>query len=508
MFKKVLVANRGEIAVRVMRTLREMGIETVAVFSEPDRESLHVRYADEAYCVGPASSNESYLVIEKILAVAKESGAEAIHPGFGFLSENSAFSKACEDAGITFIGPKPYAIEAMGEKTRARKLMVEAGVPLVPGTKSAIEDPEEALTVAKDMGFPVLVKASAGGGGKGMRRVDAAEDFVESFKGARREALAAFGNGDVYVEKYVVHPKHVEFQVLADGHGNVIHVMERDCSVQRRHQKITEETPCPTLLPETREKMGAVAVAAAKAVDYIGAGTVEFLLDVDQNFYFLEMNTRLQVEHPITEMVTGIDLVRWQVRIANGEKLTIEQEDVQARGHAMECRVYAEDPENNFMPSPGLITYLRSPSGPWVREDSGVYSGSTVPVHYDPMIAKLVVWGEDRDHAIGRMRRALSEYVISGITTNVAFHQEVLEHPDFCGGKYDTEFVPTMMKDRDTTPDAHNEMLAELAAVITHHIQDEEVAQKGGLTPGAGTQPTQSRTSGWKELGRFAQLRR
>ncbi len=507
MFEKVLVANRGEIAVRVMRTLREMGISTVAVYSEPDRESLHVRYADEAYCVGPAASAESYLVIDKILEVARESGAEAIHPGFGFLSENAEFSQACEDAGITFIGPRPYAIEAMGEKTRARSLMIEAGVPLVPGTKSAIEDPEAALDVARDMGFPVLVKASAGGGGKGMRRVDAEEEFVEAFKGARREALAAFGNGDVYVEKYVVNPKHVEFQILADGHGNVIHVMERDCSVQRRHQKITEETPCPTILNETREKMGAVAVAAAEAVDYIGAGTVEFLLDVDQNFYFLEMNTRLQVEHPITEMVSGIDLVRWQVRIANGEELTLKQEDVRARGHAIECRVYAEDPENKFMPSPGLITYLHSPSGPWVREDSGVYSGATVPVHYDPMIAKLVVWGEDRDHAIGRMKRALAEYVVSGITTNIAFHQEVMDHPDFRSGQYDTEFVPDMMRDRDPAPDPQKVALAELAAVITHHMKDEDVVRKGGSNGQAHGGP-QRHVSGWKELGRFAQLRR
>lgn len=506
MFKKVLVANRGEIAVRVMRTLREMGIQTVGVFSEPDREALHVRYADEAYLVGPAASSESYLKIDTILDVARRSGADAIHPGFGFLSENAAFSKACEDAGIVFIGPRPHAIEAMGEKTRARRLMAEAGVPLVPGTKSAIVDPEEALNVARDMGFPVLLKAAAGGGGKGMRRVEDAESFVAAFEGARREAINAFGNGDVYVEKYVVNPKHVEFQVLADGHGNVVHVFERDCSVQRRHQKIIEETPCSTLLPETREAMGKVATQAARAVDYIGAGTVEFLLDVDQNFYFLEMNTRLQVEHPITEMVTGIDLVRWQVRIAAGEELSLKQSDIVSRGHAVECRIYAEDSANNFMPSPGLITHLHAPSGPWVRVDSGVYGGATVPVHYDPMISKLVVWGEDRAHAIARMDRALSEYVVSGIKTNVAFHREVLKQPSFAKGDYDTEFVPNLMNERDPTPDAKKEALCELAAVLARHIRDEEVAREGGMNGAASG--GKRNVSGWKQLGRIRRLGR
>ena len=505
MFEKVLVANRGEIAVRVIRSLREMGIASVAVFSEADREALHVRLADEAYCVGPAASSESYLRIEKILDVVEESGAQAIHPGYGFLSENADFARACDEAGVVFIGPKPHAIEAMGEKTRARTLMEKAGVPLVPGTEDAIEDADEALEIAKDMGFPVLVKASAGGGGKGMRRVDRAEDFVSSFEGARREALSAFGNGDVFVEKYVVNPKHVEMQVLADGHGNVVHLFERDCSVQRRHQKIIEETPCPVLEDATREAMGEVAVKAAEAVDYVGAGTVEFLLDHEQNFYFLEMNTRLQVEHPITEMITGMDLVRWQVRIADGQELPFAQEDLSRRGHAIECRIYAEDPENNFMPAPGPISYLSGADGPGVREDSGVYSGATVPVHYDPMISKLVVWGEDREHALQRMRRALSEYTVSGIITNIAFHEEVLRHPEFVDGGYDTEFVPRLMTDREKPATEYDEV-AELAAVLAAHRRDEAIAEAGA---GAADKKASNGTgSGWKQYGRFRTLRR
>lgn len=504
MFKKVLVANRGEIAVRIMRTLREMGIRSVAVYSEADRESLHVRYADEAYCVGPAASAESYLRIDKILEVAKKSGAEAIHPGFGFLSERAPFATACQEAGVVFIGPKPHAIEAMGDKTHARTLMAKANVPLVPGTQAAIESAEEALKVALEMKFPVLIKAAAGGGGKGMRRVDHEKDFISSFEGAKREALSAFGNGDVYVEKYVLNPKHVEFQVLADSHGNCVHVFERDCSVQRRHQKITEETPCPTLLPETRRRMGAVAVAAAKAVDYVGAGTIEFLLDENQEFYFLEMNTRLQVEHPITEMISGLDLVRLQLKIANGEELPFTQDDLQARGHAIECRLYAEDPENNFMPSPGKLEYLSPPGGPWVREDTGVYSEATVPVHYDPMIAKLVVWGEDREHAIGRMKRALSEYVVAGIKTNLAYHMEVLDHPSFRKGNYSTDFVPAMMAGRIAPESAELNEIAELAAVIAQHRKDEALSKSGGA--GSSIHPT-GPSNAWKNYGRFQQLR-
>ncbi len=505
MFKKVMVANRGEIAVRVMRTLREMGIRTVAVYSEADREALHVRMADEAYCVGPAASAQSYLVVDKIIEVALAAGVDAIHPGYGFLSERAPFAIACEKAGITFIGPRPHAIEAMGSKTGARTLMQAAGVPLVPGTKEAIEEAAEALSIAQEMGFPVLIKASAGGGGKGMRRVDRTADFVAAFDGAKREALNSFGNGDVYVEKYVLNPKHVEFQVLADQHGNCVHVFERDCSVQRRHQKIIEETPCPTILAETREKMGAVAVAAAKAVDYVGAGTVEFLLDVDQNFYFLEMNTRLQVEHPITEMITGLDLVRWQVRIAAGEHLPFKQADITARGASMQCRIYAEDPENNFMPSPGTIEYLHSPAGPWVREDTGVYSGAVVPVHYDPMISKLIVWGEDREHARQRMKRALREYVISGIETNIAFHLEALDHPTFASGRYDTDFVPQMLEERDGPQIGRAREISRIVAVLARHIRDEQIAHAGGTNGVARAGSTSG--SGWKQAGRTRTLR-
>lgn len=504
MFKKVLVANRGEIAVRVMRTLKEMGIATVAVYSEADRRAFHVRIADEAYCVGPAASAESYLRIDKILDVAKKSGAEAIHPGYGFLSENSEFAQACEAAGIVFIGPKPYAIEMMGEKTRARNLMKDADVPLVPGTKDAIEDPAEALEIAKEMGFPVLIKAAAGGGGKGMRRVDDPSEFVAAFEGAKREALGAFANGDVYVEKYVLNPKHVEFQVLADTHGNVVHLFERDCSVQRRHQKIIEETPCPTLEEETRRRMGEVAIAAAKAVDYVGAGTVEFLLDVNQDFYFLEMNTRLQVEHPITEMITGLDLVRWQLKIANGEPLGFTQEDLTRKGASIECRIYAEDPDNKFMPSPGTITFMSVPSGPWVRDDSGVYPTAEVPVHYDPMIAKLIVWGEDREHAIQRMDRALCEYVVSGIETNVSFHSEVLKHEDFADGGYDTEFVPNMLKEREPAQSETFQLWSELAAVLTTHIRDEAIVASGGVN---GVNKKQNAMSPWKQAARAQMLR-
>ena len=506
MFKKVLIANRGEIAVRVMRSLREMGIATVAVYSEADRKALHVRMADEAYCVGPAPSAESYLRAEVILDVARKSGAEAIHPGYGFLSENADFARACEAAGITFIGPKPYAIEAMGEKTRARQLMEKAGVPLVPGTKDAVEDAAEALAIAEKMGFPVLVKASAGGGGKGMRRVDDPAEFVQSFEGARREALSAFGNGDVYVEKYVLNPRHVEIQVLADGHGNVVHLFERDCSVQRRHQKIIEETPCPVLKEETRQRMGQVACDAARAVDYIGAGTVEFLLDANGDFYFLEMNTRLQVEHPITEMITGLDLVRWQVHIAAGHPLDFEQSQVTRRGAAVECRIYAEDPENNFMPSPGPLHVLKTPSGPGVREDGGVYEGGEVTVHYDPMIAKLITWGEDRQHAIERMRRALSEYVVGGIATNIAFHREVLDHPDFVSGEYTTDFVPRWLKEREK-PVPRYQLDAELVAVLSAHRRDEALSQGAGVQGGAGAAKS-GPGSRWKELGRMRALGR
>ncbi|MBA2661620.1 MAG: acetyl-CoA carboxylase biotin carboxylase subunit [Bradymonadaceae bacterium] len=504
MFSKVLIANRGEIAVRIIRSLRELGIQSVAVYSEADRQALHVRMADEAYLVGAAPSAQSYLRAEVILEVAQKSGAEAIHPGYGFLSENATFAAQCAEAGIVFIGPTPSAIEAMGEKTHARQLMLEAGVPLVPGTQEPIEDVALIQRLAAEMGYPVLVKAAAGGGGKGMRRVERAEDLEAAFVGAKREALSAFGNGAVYLEKYVVNPKHVEIQVLADAHGNCVHLFERDCSVQRRHQKIIEETPCAVLTEEVRQQMGAVAVRAAQAVGYVGAGTLEFLLDADLNFYFLEMNTRLQVEHPITEMITGLDLVRWQLRIAAGERLPFSQADIVRRGAAIECRIYAEDPDNNFMPCPGELLKIKSPAGPWVREDSGVYSGATVSVHYDPMIAKLVVWGEDRSHAIARMRRALGEYVIDGITTNVAFHDEVLRSDQFVAGDYDTEFVPNMMKAREPARPAHRDT-SELAAVLAAHRRDEAIAGGAGSTNGVPVEGGVEK-SRWKSLGRYRQL--
>lgn len=503
MFSKVLVANRGEIAVRVIRALRELDITSVAIFSEADREALHVRLADEAYGVGPAASALSYLVIDKIIEVAKQSGAQAIHPGYGFLSENAAFARRCQDEGIVFIGPPDSAITSMGQKTQARQIMAAAGVPLVPGTKEPVVDAASALVFAEQAGFPVLIKAAAGGGGKGMRRVDDPDDFVAAFDGARREALSAFGDDTVYIEKYVVHPKHVEFQVLADTYGNVVHVFERECSVQRRHQKIIEETPSPVLLEDTRRRMGEVAVTAARTVGYVGAGTVEFLLDIDQNFYFLEMNTRLQVEHPITEMISGLDLVRWQIKIAAGHKLTLTQEDIKQRGHALECRIYAEDPNRNFMPSPGHITYMHEPTGPGVRVDSGVYSGATVPVHYDPMISKLTVWGEDREHAIGRMRRALREYVIAGIITNLAYHEELLSHPDFLDGSYNTEFVPDLMRDRQAPRPQHVEE-AELAAVLAAYSEEQSVVSKG---PVVSAQQKEGMDP-WKLLGRVEGQRR
>lgn len=504
MFDKVLVANRGEIAVRVMRSLAEMGIETVGVYSEADRESLHVRVADEAYHVGPPPSGESYLDIDRIIEVARESGADAIHPGYGFLSENPEFARALDEADIPFIGPLAKSIEAMGEKTRARTLMQEADVPVVPGTEEAIEDVDEAFEVAKEMGFPVLVKAAAGGGGKGMRRVDEAEEFEAAFNGARREAKSSFGNPSVYLEKYVVDPKHVEIQILIDEHGNGVHLFERECSVQRRHQKIIEETPCPVLPESTRQEMGQVAVRAGQAVDYVGAGTVEFLYDrtVDE-FYFLEMNTRLQVEHPITEFITGIDLVRWQVKVANNEPLGFDQSDLQRNGAAVECRIYAEDPEQNFMPTPGTIDDLHEPGGPGIRCDSGVYKGATIPIHYDPMVSKLVAWGEDRDHAIQRMRRALGEYIIGGLTTNLRFHEEVLTHPDFLDGTYNTEFIPDHMEDR-TPPENPHEDIAELSAVLAAHRRDEAKRQEGSTDSGGGA--GQSDGVGWKEAGRYRRL--
>ncbi len=441
MFKKVLIANRGEIAVRVIRACRELGVTTVAVYSDADREALHVRLADEAYRIGPPSSRESYLVVEKLLDVAKRSGAEAVHPGYGFLSERAHFAQACADAGLVFIGPSPTAIDAMGDKVAARSRMIAAQVPVVPGSGGTLDSEGEVVASALEIGFPVMLKAAAGGGGKGMRLVACEDEIRAAARAARSEAKSAFGDDRIYVERFVDSPRHVEVQVLGDRHGNVVHVYERECSIQRRHQKVIEESPSPALDQKTREAMGRVAVQAAKAVDYVGAGTIEFLVDPKRNFYFLEMNTRIQVEHPITEMVTGIDLVRTQIEVASGAPLPFRQEDVHQRGWAVECRIYAEDPENDFLPAPGRITRLREPGGLGVRNDTGVYEGVEVSIHYDPMISKLVAWGATRNEAIARMERALSEYVIHGPTTNIEFHRWILRHPRFRAGDFDTRFI-------------------------------------------------------------------
>jgi len=444
MFKKVLIANRGEIAVRVIRACRELGIASVAVFSDVDRAALHVSKADEAYAIGPAAARESYLNIEKIIAAARRSGAEAIHPGYGFLSENAKFARACGDAGIKFIGPPPTAMELMGSKTRARQAMQAAKVPFVPGSARGLSL-SEAEQMAADIGFPVMIKAAAGGGGKGMRLVRSASELKSAFETAQSEAQRAFNDSEVYLEKYIENPRHIEIQVLGDEHGNVVYLGERECSVQRRHQKVIEEAPSAVVDQDLRTRMGEVAVQAAKSAGYTNAGTVEFLVDADRNFYFLEMNTRLQVEHPVTELVTGLDLVHLQLRIASGEKLPFRQEDVAIRGHAMECRIYAEDPENNFFPSPGKITKLLQPSGPGIREDCGVYEGWTVPLDYDPMLSKLVAYAPDRNAAIARMRRALDEYFIGGIKTNLSLFRRILEHPDFIAARIDTGFLDRLL---------------------------------------------------------------
>ena len=441
MIKKVLVANRGEIAVRIIRSCREMGIPTVAVFSDADRTAMHVMYADEAYHIGPSPSVESYLNMDNIIAAAKQSGADAIHPGYGFLSENAGFSQRCRDEGICFIGPGPFAIAKMGDKITARKTMMDAGVPVVPGTPDKIESEEEALKVVQEIGLPVMIKASAGGGGKGMRLVKQQSEVRGALRAARSEARSAFGDGAVFIEKYIESPHHIEFQVLADRHGNAIHLFERECSVQRRHQKIIEETPSPILTPEKRREMGDYAVAAAKAVRYEGAGTIEFIVDKDLNYYFLEMNTRLQVEHPITERVTGVDLVKEQIHIANGLPLRLRQEELRQEGHAIECRVYAEDPEQNFMPAPGRVTHIAIPYGVGVRVDGYIYEGFEIPIYYDPLIAKLVVWGRDRREAIERTRRALQEFKITGVKNNLNFLERILLAKPFVDGDYTTHFI-------------------------------------------------------------------
>ncbi|TMQ23874.1 MAG: acetyl-CoA carboxylase biotin carboxylase subunit [Deltaproteobacteria bacterium] len=486
--RRVLVANRGEIAVRVMRTCKERGIETVAVFSDVDRRALHVQIADRAVGIGPAPAAQSYLSIDKILAACRATGADAVHPGYGFLSENEDFAEACAAAGVVFIGPSPDAMRRMGSKTEARKTVSAAGTPVVPGDNGPTGDgfptAEQAVVAARRIGFPVLIKAAAGGGGKGMRLVASEVEFAAAFDGARREASSAFGDGTVYLEKAIERPRHIEIQVFGDHHGNLVHLGERDCAIQRRHQKVIEESPSPVVSEALRARMGAAAIAAARAVSYVGAGTCEFLLGADGGFYFLEMNTRLQVEHPVTEMIYGLDLVAWQLDVAEGRPLPLGQHELDARrrGHAIECRVYAEDPVK-FLPSPGTITHLRVPDGPYVRNDAGCYEGAEIPVHYDPMIGKLVVWGEDRPRALARMRRALDEYQVLGIETNLAFQRRCLRQTAFAAGDYDTGFIARHA--RELTPGAGEPELT--AAVIAAALDAMATAAPAAASDGAAT---------------------
>lgn len=502
MFKKVLVANRGEIAVRIIRACRELGVETVAVYSEADRSALHVRYADEAYLLGPAPSRESYLRADKIIDIARKCGADAIHPGYGFLAERDDFAEACENAGIVFIGPKPSSIAAMGDKAKARATVIKAGVPVVPGTEGmGSMTNEELLAAAPQIGFPLLVKATAGGGGKGMREVKSLEEMPALLQSARREAESSFGNGNVYLEKLVEGARHIEFQILADTYGNAIYLGERECSLQRRHQKLLEEAPSSAMNSKLRETMGTVAVKAAQAVDYVNAGTIEFLLDKDENFYFLEMNTRLQVEHPITEMVTGIDIVKEQLRIARGRALSYKQKQVKINGHAIECRINAEDPYNDFMPSTGCITHSLLPTGPGVRVDTGVYPGFEITPFYDPMIAKLIVWGETRAQAILRMRRALEEYRIIGVKTNIPFHQTMMDSHRFMGGQYDTRFVEERFS-MDEAGDG-KESYVETAAILATLVAHQETERSATIV-----NRNERDASNWKWVGRWERMHR
>jgi len=474
MFTKLLISNRGEIACRVIRACRELGVTAVAVYSDADRDALHVRMADEAYHIGPSPSAESYLCGEKIIDVALRAGADAIHPGYGFLSENAQFVRDVLAAGITFIGPPPEVMEAMGGKISARKIAIEAGVPVVPGTTEPLASYDDARNVAAEMGYPVMLKASAGGGGKGMRLVSDESELRSALETAQSEAKASFGDDAVYIEKAVMRPRHIEIQIFSDTHGNHVHLGERECSIQRRHQKVIEEAPSPINSAELRQAMGECAVKVASAVDYVGAGTVEFLVsDLDRSFYFLEMNTRLQVEHPVTELVTGIDLVREQISVAAGNPLSFSQDDVQLSGHTIECRIYAEDPSSNFMPSPGRISRLRIPQGPGVRDDGGVYEGSEVSIYYDPMISKFAVHGRDRQEAIERMRRALSEFEITGLSTTIPFFREVMEDEEFVLGKLDTGFVERFFERRSTLvlDDSDLKDIAIVAAALTHQKQ-------------------------------------
>lgn len=501
MFKKILIANRGEIACRVIRACREMKIGTVAVYSDADKAALHVRMADESYHIGPPPSAESYLCWEKIIEVAKASGAEAIHPGYGFLSENAEFVREVTKAGITFIGPPPEAMEGLGGKMSARKIAIEAGVPIVPGTTEPLRSFEEAKATADEIGYPVMLKASAGGGGKGMRLVFEESELKSALQGSQSEALAGFGDDAVYVEKAVVRPRHIEIQVFSDTHGNHVYLGERECSIQRRHQKVIEEAPSPINSAELRKAMGECAVKVAKAVNYVGAGTVEFLVsDLDKSFYFLEMNTRLQVEHPVTELVTGIDLVREQINVAWGDKLSFTQDDIKLTGHAIECRVYAEDPDANFMPSPGTITRLRLPQGPGVRDDGGVYEGCEVSIYYDPMISKLAVYGKDRPEAIDRMRRALAEYEVGGIKTTLAFFREVMNDAVFIEGNLDTGFITGFNERKKVAePDEATRDMAAIAAAIAYKQKQKSVQKSIGNG--------NVKSSAWSMSGRQAAFR-
>ncbi len=466
---KILIANRGEIAARVIHTCKELGIRSVAVYSRPDELAPHVQLADESVFIGEAASSESYLVMDKIIDAVKQTGADAVHPGYGFLSENAEFAKRCKEEGIIFIGPEPKAISLMGDKTSARELVTEVGIPTPPGLKSTLQSIEEAREVALDIGFPILIKASAGGGGKGMRIVHEESEFESSIKAAKSEAKNAFGDDRVYIEKYLEEPRHIEFQIMADTHGNIVHVFDRECSVQRRHQKVIEEAPSSLLTPELREEMGKAAIKAARSCDYVGAGTIEFLVDKHMNFYFLEMNTRLQVEHPVTEMISGLDLVAAQIAVAEGKELPFTQDDIKKRGHAIECRIYAEDPENNFLPSTGLLTKHRIPTGTGVRVDAGVEEGQEVTINYDPMISKLTVYGRDREDARKKMLRALDEYEIVGCKTTIPFCEYTLNHEAFISGKYDTHFVKDHFSADDLASGISEEIIALTGTLLKKH---------------------------------------
>ena len=495
MFKKVLVANRGEIAVRVLRACEERGIATATVFSDVDRTALHVRYADEAYHIGPAPSRDSYLRIDKIIDVARKAGVDAVHPGYGFLAENAEFAAACADIGITFIGPSPDAIAKMGDKQTARETVAKNNVPLVPGSPKGMRD-EELRATAIQIGFPLMIKATAGGGGKGMRVVHDPNQFTSALLAARREAIGAFGNGEVYLEKYISSARHIEVQILADSYGNTIHLGERECSIQRRHQKLIEEAPSVAVDENLRQELGRVAVAAAESVEYVNAGTIEFLFDAKEDkFYFLEMNTRLQVEHPVTEFVTGVDIVKEQLTIAAGRRMRYRPEDIRPKGWSIECRLTAEDPFNNFMPNSGVVTYLKEPTGPGVRVESALYRGYEISLFYDPMVAKLIVWGENRAEAILRMRRALNEYRISGIKTSIPFHQEIMDSTEFIWGTFDTGFLDRRRLVARNEPDLEQARIAAVAAALVAHEEGRRAVNIGGNDNNA--------ASPWKEAGRL-----